>query len=145
MKRFILCFLSFTIAQVGFTQSKNLDSIKITYVNCYIETIVGISCSQFDYQLADEKKYKTLKTLQIIPFKNTFREFIKVNWNSIDVRGKIEFSMQGKKYKYCFDRFGKFTERQNFYTNSRLFKLIKQAIPDFCDYVYPKSNPKLRK
>lgn len=145
MKTFILFFVAFTITQVGFTQKQNIDSIKITYVNCYIETIIGISCGQFDNQFADEKKYKTLKNSAIIRFNNTLKDFVKINWNSIDVRGKIEFNKDGKKYNYCFDRFGKFTEGTHIYANIKLFKLIKKAIPDFCDYAYPKTNPKSKK
>ena len=138
MKSFILIFVVLTITQVGFSQSKNLDSIKITYVNCNIETIIGISCNQFDKQFEDEKNYRNLSGTEVIGFTKFIKSFVKLKWNGIDVRGKIEFNMQGKKYKYCFDRFGKFSNGIYFYENIQLFKLIKLAIPDFCTFFAPK-------
>ncbi len=62
----------------------------------------------------------------------SLKKFVKINWNSIDVRGKIEFELAGQKYKYCFDEFGKFTDGVAFYENVQLFKLIKKTFPNFC-------------
>lgn len=142
MKSIFLFFGAFILVQDSFCQTKIPDSIIITYTNCNTETIVGISCDRFDNQFADWKKDTVIRGEQVIGFTKLLKNFVKLNWDAIDVRAKIEFIFKDKILKYCFNNGNMFSNGTHLYKNIQLFKLIKKAIPDFCTYVPPKYQHK---
>jgi len=113
-------------------KTKSHFLFKVTYVDCSIETVISIPCNLFDTQFEQEKKYGEIKNSELKKASASLKKFVKINWNSIDLRGKIEFKLASQKYKYCFDEFGKFTDGVAFYENGQLFKLIKKTFPNFC-------------
>ena len=121
----ILIAAALFVTQLSFSQVKNPNSIKVTYVDCSIETFFAIPCHLFETEFPDDRKYIQIKNSEIIKSKAFVKGFTKIKRNHIDTRGKIEYILNGRKYKYCFDCFGVFTDGIHFYNNSQLFKLLK--------------------
>lgn len=136
MKSLILIAFLLTSLLSGFPQNKYPRVIKIAYVDFSIETIFRISCNYFDKAFSKDE-YKLLqikKDSDLITFGNSLHKFIKVKSNGIDVRGKIEYVICGRNFRFCFDQFGVFSDGINYYRNISLIKLLRQKIPDFIPY-----------
>lgn len=126
MKKLFLTIVSISLFYFCFCQRKEPHSIKVTYVECSIETTFAIPCTYFDSSFLKEKILGQLKNSEILKHKASLKNFVKIKSNGIDVRGKIEYLLNGNKYKYCFGCSGIFTDGSYYYKNITLFKFLKK-------------------
>ena len=75
----IICVLAF--AHLSFSQGKIPHSIKITYVDCSIETVIDISCGMFENQFSKQKKYRYIADSELLKSRASLKNFIKVKSN----------------------------------------------------------------
>jgi len=128
----LLITIVILFAHNGIAQSNIPHFIKVTYVAYSIETFFEISCNYFDNAFSkDEYKFHQIKTnSELVILGNTLQDFVKTKSNGIDVRGKIEYILHGRKFKYCFNKFGVFSDGINYYKNNNLVRSLKQKFSD---------------
>jgi hypothetical protein len=127
MKYLVVVCLFIVFSFKGISQK---TSVKLRYVNFSIETPFSIHCeyfpaafSKYEYKDWQPTQKQILDSIAIYA-----KGFKKVDWPNADVRASLTIETNNKKYHYCFDRFGHFTDGNQIYENNRLFNFLKKFI-----------------
>ncbi len=130
IRTLLIVFLIASFCRVN-CQSNSHRQLSVRYVNFSIETFFSINCDFFPTAFSKDQ-YKIWEPSQkeiIDSIEKLSNSFKGVDWPSADVRASIDWTYKGKKYHYCFDRFGHFSDGKRIYKNKALFKLLKKWIP----------------
>lgn len=128
-----LCLVAILLScSIGFAQNKTLSSVKLEAVSFDIETVIDISCEQFENTF-NEHREKTKNTISnandLTKFQSLTKEFkLLTKKQSFDVRGKIEYHYGTATEKYCFDVFGVFYKDGKLYYNKKLLIYITDKL-----------------
>ncbi|RBQ06724.1 hypothetical protein [Pedobacter miscanthi] len=114
----------------SFAQKQKLKSVKIEWEDFGTESFVAVSCTQFNSQFKNSKQTRLVKAkAEMQAFDNSAKEFvINEGTNSIDVRGLVTFNYSKVRVKYCFDQFGLFYGKGNYFTDKKLMALILKYV-----------------
>jgi hypothetical protein len=114
----------------SFAQKQKLKSVKIEWEDFGTESFVAVSCTQFNSQFKNSKQTRLVKAkAEMQAFDNSAKEFvISEGTNSIDVRGLVTFNYSKVRVKYCFDQFGLFYGKGNYFTDKKLMALILKYV-----------------
>ncbi|WP_316847181.1 hypothetical protein [Pedobacter psychrodurus] len=114
----------------AFAQKQKLKSVKIEWENFGTETFVAVSCTQFNSMFKNSKQTRLVKAkTEMLAFVNAARGFVSsAETNSIDVRGVVTFHYRKVRVKYCFDQFGLFYGRGDYFTDKKLMALILKYV-----------------
>ncbi|SDP51192.1 hypothetical protein SAMN05428975_1542 [Mucilaginibacter sp. OK268] len=127
----IIVFL-ITICTNAYSQKVRLDSVMVQWEHFGTETVVAVSCDQFDTQFIKSKQSKRiysptiLSRLKKISQSSYFKK--SKEWDSIDVRGKIVYFYSNSTVKYCFDASGHFGKNGVITDNKLLWNFITSRI-----------------
>jgi hypothetical protein len=127
--RYLIFFCLFIVSSFrGICQK---TSVKLRYVDFSIETFVSVRCEYFLTAFSkDEYKDWQPTQKQILDSITIYvKGFKKIDWPNADVRASLTIDSDNKKYHYCFDRFGHFTDGNKIFENKRLFNFLKKFIP----------------
>jgi len=110
--------------------SQKLKSLKIEWEDFGTESFVAVSCTQFNSMFKNSKQTRLVKAkAELQAFDNSTKVFVGSDGtNSIDVRGLVIFDYGKVHMKCCFDQFGLFYDKGNYFTDKKLMALILKYI-----------------
>ena len=128
----ILLILQILLLPHNYTngQSPNLNSVTIKWIDFNMESVVAVSCEEFDNFNNGEKKVKFIFNKDDLQrFKSLLNEFKPVKkMGSFDTRGSVDFILGKARDKYCFNVFGYFYKDGKYYFNKQLLIFITDKI-----------------
>jgi len=94
------------------------------------ETFVAVSCTDFNNQFKNSKQTRLVRDKsELGAFEKSTKVFLKsTGTNGINVRGKITFVYRTVRVKYCFDQFGIFYGKGEYYNDKELMELILKRL-----------------
>lgn len=115
----------------SFKSISQKTSVKLRYVNFSIETAISIHCEYFPtaFSKSEYKGWQPTQKHVLDSITIYVKDFKKLDWPNADVRASLTIVANNKKYHYCFDRFGHFTDGNKIYENEKLFNFLKKFIP----------------
>jgi hypothetical protein len=114
----------------SFAQKQRLQSVKIEWEDFGTETFAAVSCTGFNSLFKNSKQARLIKRKsELMAFENSAKGFVRSTESSgINVRGQVTFIYGIVRIKYCFDQFGLFYGRGDYFKDEKLMALILKYV-----------------